>query len=227
VGEEKAPSVEVKPPAAEAKPPVAEASSEEKETARLEAFSDGVFAFAITLLVLELKVPHFEQAGAEPSSTWLAGALLKQWPGYLAYATSFLTILIMWVHHHSVFRLVRRTDLVLLFANGFLLLLVSTVAFPTAIVAEYLTTPAASAAALLYAGQQVLLSLAFYGLLRAAFRPATLSPEAPAETVRRFKRSYAVGPPLYAVNMAVAFFSPKLAMAMALAMWLFWAVTPG
>ena len=115
----------------------------ERETSRLEAFSDGVFAIAITLLVLEVKVPKLE-GGATSSA--LARALLDQWPSYLALVTSFFTLLIMWVHHHLVFRQVHRADVRLLFVNGILLLFISVTPFPTAVVAEYLGTPAAPAA---------------------------------------------------------------------------------
>ena len=93
----------------------------EKETGRLEAFSDGVFAIAITLLALELKVPHSE-TGQITAATVMSG-LAHQWPSYFAFITSFFTVLVMWVHHHAMFRLVRRVDVTLLFANGFLLML--------------------------------------------------------------------------------------------------------
>src|SRR6267154_1601546 len=106
----------------------------EKETGRLEAFSDGVFAIAITLLALELKVPHLESGGRVTSAAIAAG-LANQWPSYFAFVTSFFTVLIMWVHHHAIFRLVQRADVTLLFANGFLLMLVTVVPFPTAVVA--------------------------------------------------------------------------------------------
>ena len=125
-------------------------SAEEKETGRIEAFSDGVFAIAITLLVLELKVPHLA-GDAEPGA--LAAALLKQWPSYLAFVTSFFTILIMWANHHAIFNLVHKTDAEFLFANGFLLLLVTVVPFPTALLAEYLIKPGAPVAAAVYAGR--------------------------------------------------------------------------
>ena len=111
----------------------------EKETGRLEAFSDGVFAIAITLLALELKVPHFE-AGQITGAAVISG-LAHQWPSYLAFITSFFTVLIMWVHHHAIFRLVKRVDVTLLFANGFLLMLVTVVPFPTALVADILEPP--------------------------------------------------------------------------------------
>src|SRR5713226_9617300 len=98
------------------------AASREKETGRLEAFSDGVFAIAITLLALELKVPHF--AGSGNMAARLISGLTHQWPSYFAFLTSVFTVLIMWVHHHAIFRLVRGADVTLLFANGFLLMLV-------------------------------------------------------------------------------------------------------
>jgi uncharacterized membrane protein len=85
----------------------------EKETTRLEAFSDGVFAIAITLLALELKTPQFPE-GQPTASSALAASLLRQWPSYLAFLTSFFTVLVMWVHHHMIFKLVRRSDVSLL-----------------------------------------------------------------------------------------------------------------
>jgi uncharacterized membrane protein len=198
----------------------------EKETGRLEAFSDGVFAIAITLLVLELKVPR-TAPGEEVSAGALARSLLREWPSYLALITSFFTVLIMWVHHHTIFKLVLRADAKLLFANGFLLMLVSVVPFPTAVVAEYLATPAAAAACEFYALVFVLISLAFYVLLMAAFRASALDPEAPADKVRRFRRDYKLGPPLYLMAAVAAPFSPLLAMGICTALWLFWAITTG
>src|ERR1700733_6269644 len=108
----------------------------EKETGRLEAFSDGVFAIAITLLALELKVPAIWETNGKYTSEALAAGLAHEWPSYFAFITSFFTVLIMWVHHHAIFRLVKRVDVTLLFANGFLLMLVTVVPFPTAVVAE-------------------------------------------------------------------------------------------
>jgi uncharacterized membrane protein len=194
----------------------------EKETGRLEAFSDGVFAIAITLLALELKVPHLESS---PTSGQLAAQLLSQWPSYFAFLTSFFTVLVMWVHHHVIFRLVRRTDVRLLFANGLLLMLVTVVPFPTAVVAEYLMTPAAPAACTLYAGVFVGIAIAFYLLLMAAFRESNLDPEASATTVLRLRRDYRWGPPMYLTAAIAAPFSPWLAMAICSGLWIFWAVT--
>ena len=77
-------------------------------TARLEAFSDGVFAIAITLLILEVKVPHLPEEGGGRS---LLSALAALWPSYLAYLTSFVTIFIMWANHHAMFTYIRRCDI--------------------------------------------------------------------------------------------------------------------
>src|SRR6516165_12547933 len=122
----------------------------EKETGRLEAFSDGVFAIAITLLVLELKVPSLSPSSF--TSGALARGLLQQWPSYIGLVTSFFTILIMWVHHHAIFRNICRTDAWLHFANGCLLLGVTFVPYPTSILAAYLETPASKMAMAFYAG---------------------------------------------------------------------------
>ena len=192
----------------------------EKQTARLEAFSDGVFAIAITLLALELKVPKLE--GGAVTNSALADALGSQWPGYFAFVTSFFTVLIMWVHHHLIFRYVRKVDNFLLFANGFLLLAVTAVPFPTAVLAEYLRTPAACA---LYSGVFVLIAIGFYLTLLAAFRPHTIDPQTAPATVARLKRDYSWGPPLYLLATAAAPFSPWLSLAICTGLWIFWAVT--
>lgn len=199
------------------------ASTREKETGRLEAFSDGVFAIAITLLALELKVPHFG-AGGNMAPRLISG-LTNQWPSYFAFLTSFFTVLIMWVHHHAIFRLVKGADVTLLFANGFLLMLVTVVPFPTAVVAEYLRTPAAGAACTFYAGFFVLISIGFSVLLWAAFRPAVLDPDASPATIARLRKSYRLGPPLYLAATVAGPFSPWLAMGICTALWIVWAAT--
>jgi uncharacterized membrane protein len=195
----------------------------EKETGRLEAFSDGVFAIAMTLLALELKVPQLSTV----STAAFDAALEHEWPSYLAFVTSFFTVLIMWVHHHTIFKLVRRVDTRLLFANGFLLLLVTVVPFPTAAVAQYLQTPAAASACALYAGVFVGISAAFYLVLMAAFRESVLDPNAPAARVARLRRDYRYGPPGYLAAFIAAPFSPMLSLGICTALWIFWAITTG
>src|SRR5262245_43402791 len=96
------------------------------ETGRLEAFSDGVFAIAITLLVLEIKVPPSEAPGAPP----LGAALRALWPSYVGYAISFVTIGIMWVNHHAMFKYIRRANRTFLLINVLFLACLSFIPFP-------------------------------------------------------------------------------------------------
>jgi uncharacterized membrane protein len=98
------------------------------ETNRLEAFSDGVFAIAITLLVLEIKVP--------PPDMTLEAGLLRLWPSYLAYTVSFLVIGAIWINHHAMFRHIVRVDETLLLLNVLHLMLIAFLPFPTAVLAE-------------------------------------------------------------------------------------------
>jgi len=98
--------------------------------ARAEAFSDGVFAVAATILVFSITPPDVKSG--------LTSALLAEWPSYAAYATSFVTILVIWVNHHAVLDAIRAFDRTLLFLNGFLLMTVALIPFPTGLLAHYL-----------------------------------------------------------------------------------------
>jgi uncharacterized membrane protein len=89
------------------------------DTARIEAFSDGVFAIAITLVVIEIGVPHL---GDEPEGTTLVGALVERWPSYLGYVISFLVIGTVWANHHNRFRFIVRSNHILLFLNTLFLM---------------------------------------------------------------------------------------------------------
>jgi uncharacterized membrane protein len=212
--------------AAARRPPIAApvaSAVEEKETGRIEAFSDGVFAIAITLLILELKVPHLEGGGEGGS---LARALAAQWPSYVAFVTSFFTILIMWANHHAMFRLVRRIDTPCLYANGFLLLLVTFVPYPTAVLAEYLRKPGAPTAGAFYAGTFVLAGAAYNLLWRAATRGRRLlKPGVPEKTILGFSRRYRVGLPAYLLATAAAFVSVYITVAICMGLWVFWILT--
>src|SRR5262245_36784542 len=138
--------------------------TEDHDSQRLEAFSDGVIAIAITLLVLELKVPH-------DVSRPLAAQLLEEWPAYAAYLVSFATIGILWLNHHRLFTMVRRVDQPLLVWNGLLLLGISVVPFPTALVAARLGHEGERLATGVYTGLFVYLALVFNGLWRYASSP--------------------------------------------------------
>jgi uncharacterized membrane protein len=195
----------------------------EKQTGRLESFSDGVFAVAITLLVFTLQVPHLP-AGAI-SVPALGSALLAQWPSYLTFITSFATILIMWTSHHGIFKLVYRANSPFLFANGLLLLLVTVVPFPTSLVAQYLSTPAAPLACAVYAGIFVVINVAYNLLWWAAMRQRLLHPAVTPRLVKRLTRNFLLGFPVYLLATLLAFWNPYVSLGLCSCLWIFWAFT--
>src|SRR5688572_8669091 len=129
------------------------------ETARVEASSDGVFAIAITLLVLEVRVPPPHLTG---HGSTLLPALLNLWPSYLGYLISIITIGVMWVNHHSMSTLIRRTDRYFLLLSVFFLMCIAFLPFPTALLAEYLSEPKGRRVAVAsYSASFVLIALAY------------------------------------------------------------------
>lgn len=171
-----------------------------RETGRLEAFSDGVIAIAITLLILHIAVPPV--SGGEA----LDAALLALWPSYVAYLVSFTTILIMWMHHHALFRVIQRVDHRLLALNGLLLLLITFVNFPTAVLAEYAQTDQREVAALFYSGTFTLVAVVYNLLWRYASRDYRLLDRSVGPAyVDYITRSYRFGPTLYFVAFLAAF----------------------
>jgi uncharacterized membrane protein len=195
----------------------------EKETGRLESFSDGVFAVAITLLVLDVVVPDLP---GTPTAAALVRALAKEWTSYLAFVTSFGTILIMWVNHHAMIKLVRLADTLFMFANGFLLLLVTAVPFATALVARYLGTPAAPTACAVYAGGFAVGNVAYNLLWRSiAHERRLLHPHVPQVRVDALTRSFVAGFPAYLTATALAFWNAYASIAVCFCLWILWAVT--
>jgi uncharacterized membrane protein len=173
---------------------------------RLEAFSDGVFAIAITLLVLDLRVPSRAAAGDGS----LASRLASEWPSYFAYLVSFLIIGIIWVNHHAVCTFARTADRVVLFANLVLLLAVSALPFPTRLVAEYLTESGKDAhtAAAIYSANMALMGLGFTLLFLAITRDAELTHDpVPPAAIRASLRRFGIGGIVYGALIALAFVS--------------------
>jgi uncharacterized membrane protein len=189
-------------------------------TGRLEAFSDGVIAIAATLLVLELHVPEPGQ------DIWAAVA--HQLPSLAAYAVSFLTILILWVNHHTLFHTVTRVDRTLLFLNGLLLLGISFISYPTAVLGRALQTgDYARSAAALYALVFGLTSGCFSLLwLYLCAHPHLLAPRARDHATAALRRS-AVGPGLYLASLAVALLNAPAALALAALVAGYFALSPG
>jgi uncharacterized membrane protein len=198
--------------------------NEAKETGRIEAFSDGVFAVAITLLVLDVKVPTLPLSNPRIS---LSHELAAQWPAYAAFITSFLTILVMWINHHRIFGLIRRTDDRFLIFNGLLLLTVTVVPFSTSLVAAYIMHPDARVAVLVYAGTCEFLALCFNGLWRYAAKDGRLlAHDHDVLVARGITKSYRHGPLLYAIAFALAFPSPMAGIGLCMALAVFFTIPP-
>jgi uncharacterized membrane protein len=175
----------------------------EKETGRLEAFSDGVFAIAITLLILNIRVPDVGDKS-------LAEAILLQWPEFLAYGVAFLAILIMWVNHHTLFRHIRRIDRAFLMLNGLLLMAVTFVNYPTALLTRYLAgsnEQAYTTAVAFLSATFVVVAILFNVLWRyAIYHDRLLGPNPDRAAVMTITRQYLFGPILYLAALALAFF---------------------
>ncbi len=180
-----------------------------------------------TALLLSSYSPRLAEVWTPISGeSWVAKKLGGEWPSYLAFLTSFGTILIMWINHHAVVKLVRRADTLFVFANGFHLLHVTIVPFITALVARYLSTPAASTACAVYAGVFAVGNLIFNGLWRAgAHERRLLHPSVPQTRVDQLTKSYVAGFPVYLVATALAFWNPYVSIAVCCGLWVVWAVT--
>jgi uncharacterized membrane protein len=194
--------------------------SAQKETARVEAFSDGVFAIAITLLVLEFKVPRL---GHDASGADLLSALRELWPSLVAFLLSFGAILVMWISHHGLFRMVRRVDTPFLYVNGFMLLMVTFVPFPTAVLAEYLGHPGEHVAAAFYCFTFVFTGISYQLWWWTANRRRLLHEHVSPEHVARIWRSYRGGFVVYVLATALSFWSAVAGLSLCLALWVFWA----
>jgi uncharacterized membrane protein len=175
---------------------------------RTEAFSDGVMAIAITLLVLEIKVPV---VGPHES---LAGALGHQWPKYAAYAVSFVTIGIMWINHHAAFENIARVDRRLSFINLALLMAISFVPFPTAVLGDYVQSSTnGRVASAIYGVNLLFVGFGFLGLwLHLRAHPELRVPASTDERIAGAIRRTIVGPICYVVAIAVSFVSPITAL---------------
>ena len=176
------------------------------DTSRLEAFSDGVFAIAITLLVLQLHIPDVQDG----ERLW--PALLDQWPQFGAYLTSFAILGIMWVNHHSMFRLIDRADRGLIFLNLGLLFWAALLPFPTELFAEYLRDESTDAqvAAAVYNANRAAAALIFSLMWWHVLRKHLIAHNLNRAQQRRSVLWFSVGTVIYAATIGLSFVSPPI-----------------
>ena len=203
------------------------AASRLTPTDRVEAFSDGVFAIAITLLVLEVHVPATAEVDARGG---LLPALTHAWPSYLSYLATFLTIGVIWLNHHGVFAKIRRVDRTLQWWNLVLLLTVSFTPFPNALVAAFLreglTSEPARTATAVYALVFTASTVPWVFIWsHQSRRPELMGPGYDRRHALTERRRSVVGVVVYAVAIPVAVAAPLLAVLLFLASAVFYALT--
>jgi TMEM175 potassium channel family protein len=178
-----------------------------RRTARLEAFSDGVFAIAITLLVLDLAVP-----ATQHSAQHLLNAIVDQWPGYLGYIVSFSTVGAIWLGHNAITDYLDRADVTLLRLNLLLLLFVSFLPFPTRLLSEYVTSDRAEQVAVTFYGLTLLIAGALLSLFwRYALRARLVRPDAKDEEITLLTHRLTPGLAGYGLLIIIGLFVPVVA----------------
>lgn len=196
--------------------------SESNVNSRLEAFCDGVFAIALTLLIIEIKPPSGESIHTT-NDLWFA--LRHLLPSVLAFLLSFIIILISWVNHHSTLKLINKSSHGFIYANGFLLLMIVIMPFPTALLSEYLFTEHAVPAVVLYAAVNVLNTLAWIIVFHAALKPNLLTKNEKATlTARAGQKSSYFALAINAILLVLAFWFPQVVALLLGVIWLGWLI---
>ena len=187
---------------------------------RLEAFCDAVFAIAITLLILDMKVPPLESVHSA-KDVWLN--LSRLWPSFFALCLSFVIILIAWIGHHNLLKSLDKTSTKFQFANGFFLFTVMFIPFPTALMAEYLNTPYAQPAIMLYCLNGILHNLGWNMLYRYALTPKSLvKTSIGKEHIYKNGQGARYGFFLYSIIAILSVWLPYVALIISVLIWIFW-----
>ena len=187
--------------------------------ARLEAFCDGVFAIALTLLIIDIRLPATVSVGTSPELWHALGRLL---PSVFAFLLSFSIILITWVNHHGALKLVHRSTASFMYANGLLLLTVVFIPFPTSLLGQFVLSETASPAVVLYNAVLAVQSIAWIMIGRAALNNHLYNDEPAAAIARENMRRGYVAFAFYALLAIVAVWFPLTSAIITTVSWMFW-----
>ena len=189
--------------------------------ARLETFCDGVFAIAITLLILEIKVPSVD-AVHSVADVWRAVG--KLWPSFFALSLSFVIILISWLGHHNLLKNIDKTSPQFQLANGYLMFTVILMPFFTAFMAEYLDTPFAQPAIVCYCLNTLLHNSAWIVLHRSILRakPPLVKDAVAKEITSKAFRAARFALAMYAAIAVLAWWLPYVALILSVLTWIIW-----
>ena len=195
--------------------------TEKNPNGRLEMFSDGVFAIAITLLILEIKVPPLESMTSR-KDVWKA--IEHLWPSFLALSLSFIIILISWIGHHNTLRLLDKTSDRFQFANGFLLFTVAFLPFPTAFMAQYLNTPYAQPAIVFYCVSNLFHNIGWRVFHHNILKPASLAKDVKCNSLMvGNSKASRLGTYTIIAIIIVAWWLPYIALILSCLIWIYWA----
>ena len=187
--------------------------------ARLEAFCDGVFAIALTLLIIDIRLPAMESIG---STAELWRALQHMAPSVFAFVSSFCIILITWVNHRGTLRLVHKSSGTFIYANGFLLLTVVFIPFPTTLLGAFIWTDHAGPAVFLYDAVLAVQGVAWLLVTGAAIKGHLLNDERATSTMGEQKRRAYFAFTFYSLLAVAALWFPVAVAVVTTASWLFW-----
>ena len=195
--------------------------SEQNVNSRLEAFCDGVFAIALTLLIIDIKIPSTASINST-ADFWLALGRLA--PSIFAFLLSFVVILITWVNHHATLELVNKSSAAFIYANGLFLLPVVFIPFPTSLLGEYIFTDHAAPAVVLYDFTLAVQAVGWILLTRAAFRGQLFRNERAASIMRKNRKFGYFAFAVYSLCAIIAFWFPLSIAIITTLIWIFWLI---
>ena len=193
--------------------------SETNPNSRLEAFCDGVFAIALTLLIIDIKIPSTEKIN-NTADFWLA--LKHIAPSILAFVLSFTIILITWVNHHSAVKLVAKSSASFIYANGFLLLTVVFIPFPTSLMGEYILTDHAAPAVILYNSTLALQAIGWILITGSVLKDQLGKNEKSILAIRESGKFAYFAFALYSLCAIIAIWFPLAIAIITTITWIFW-----
>jgi uncharacterized membrane protein len=188
---------------------------------RLEAFCDGVFAIALTLLIIDIKIPSTKEIN-DTAGFWLVlGDIL---PSISAFILSFIIILITWVNHHNSLKLVNRSSPSFIYANGFMLLTVVFIPFPTSLLGEYILTDHAAPAVILYDATLALQAVSWILVTGSSLKDQLAKNEKLALTIRENRKFGYFAFALYSLCAIIAIWFPLTIAIITTITWIFWLI---
>jgi uncharacterized membrane protein len=195
--------------------------TETNPNSRLEAFCDGVFAIALTLLIIDIKIPSTEKINTT-ADFWIA--LKHITPSVIAFVLSFIIILITWVNHHASLKLVNKSSSFFIYANGFMLLTVVFIPFPTSLMGEYIFTDHAAPAVIIYNSTLAFQAISWILLTSSAIKDRLGKNEKSTLAIRDNRKFGYFAFTIYSLFAIIAIWFPLAIAIVTTLTWIFWLI---